>query len=127
VLDVATGTNVDGPIDRARYSPVAWLPGGSAFYYVRRLPPRGLPENEHQYHRRIWLHQLGTDPATDVEIFGTGRDPRSYYGVGVSREGRWLIVCSLGPGLAATPGRQLGDPANRLTERGAVCRPPLRR
>lgn len=26
VLDVATGEVVDGPIDRARYSPVAWLP-----------------------------------------------------------------------------------------------------
>ena len=42
VLDVATGSVVDGPIDRARYSPVAWLPGGEAFYYVRRLPPAQL-------------------------------------------------------------------------------------
>ena len=38
VMDVATGELVDGPIDRCRYSPVAWLPGGEAFYYVRRLP-----------------------------------------------------------------------------------------
>ena len=43
VLDVATGELVDGPIDRARYSPVAWLPGGEAFYYVRRLPPESSP------------------------------------------------------------------------------------
>ena len=63
VLDVATGELVDGPIDRARYSPVAWLPGGEAFYYVRRLPPEELPEDESQYHRRVWLHPLGT-PAT---------------------------------------------------------------
>ncbi len=27
VLDATTGEVVDGPIDRARYSPVAWLPG----------------------------------------------------------------------------------------------------
>ena len=40
VMDVATGEPVDGPIDRARYSPVAWLPGGEAFYYVRRLRAR---------------------------------------------------------------------------------------
>src|SRR5438270_510717 len=26
VLDVATGQNIDGPIDRCRYSPVGWLP-----------------------------------------------------------------------------------------------------
>ena len=97
VMDVATGQDVDGPIDRARYSPVAFLPGGQAYYYVRRLDPAGLPEDEQQYHRRVWLHRLGTDPQTDVEIFGAGQDPRSYYGVGVSRDGRWLTVtCATG-------------------------------
>ena len=60
VLDVATGEVVDGPIDRARYSPVAWLPGGEAFFYVRRLAPELLPADEVQYHRRVWLHRLGT-------------------------------------------------------------------
>ena len=39
VIDVVTGALVDGPIDRARYSPVAWLPGAEAYYYVRRLAP----------------------------------------------------------------------------------------
>ena len=92
VLDVTTGADVDGPIDRARYSPVAWLPGGRAFFYVRRQDPAGLPDDEAQYHRRVRLHRLGTDPETDVEIFGAGRDLRSYYGVRVSRNGRWLVV-----------------------------------
>jgi prolyl oligopeptidase len=92
VLDVASGERVDGPIDRARYSPVAWLPGGEAFYYVRRLPPEVLPQDEAQYHRRVWLHRLGTDAVDDVEVFGSGLDHTSYYGVSVSRDGRWLIV-----------------------------------
>lgn len=92
VLDVATGADVDGPIDRARYSPVSWLPGGRAFYYVRRQDPATLPEDERQYHRRVRLHRLGTDPVEDVEIFGAGLDVRSYFGVRVSRDGRWLVV-----------------------------------
>ncbi|PVU81936.1 S9 family peptidase [Cellulomonas sp. WB94] len=92
VLDVLTGERVDGPIDRARYSPVAWVPGGESFYYVRRLPPEQLPPDEQQYHRRVWLHRVGTDPATDVEVFGAGLDLTSYFGVSVSRDGRWLIV-----------------------------------
>jgi prolyl oligopeptidase len=92
VLDVTTGEEVDGPIDRTRYSPVAWLPGGTSFYYVRRLPPEELPESERQFHRRVRLHTLGTDPAEDVEIFGAGLDLRSYLGVRVSRDGRWLVV-----------------------------------
>jgi prolyl oligopeptidase len=92
VLDVATGEQVEGPIDRARYSPVAWLPGGEGYYYVRRLDPACLPEDEQQYHRRVWFHRLGTDPATDAEIFGAGLDIRSYYGASVSRDGRWLTI-----------------------------------
>ena len=92
VLDVATGVQVEGPIDRARYSPVAWLPGAEGYYYVRRLDPAGLPEAEQQYHRRVWFHRLGTDPADDAEIFGAGLDIRSYYGASVSLDGRWLIV-----------------------------------
>ena len=93
VLDVATGELVDGPIDRARYSPVAWLPGGEAFYYVRRLPPEELPQDEAQYHRRVWLHRLGTPGRpTTSRCSATGLDHTNYYGVSVSRDGRWLIV-----------------------------------
>jgi len=92
VLDVATGEVVDGPVDRARYSPVAWLPGGEAFFYVRRLAPELLPEDERQYHRRVWLHRVGTSPDEDVEVFGAGQPITSYFGVSVSRDGRWLVV-----------------------------------
>jgi prolyl oligopeptidase len=92
VLDVATGEVVDGPIDRTRYSPVAWLLGGQAYYYVRRVAPDLVPEDEQQFHRRIWLHRVGTDPAQDVMVFGDGLDMTNYYGVHCSWDGRWLAV-----------------------------------
>jgi prolyl oligopeptidase len=92
VMDVASGQIVDGPIDRCRYSPVAWLPGGKAFYYVRRLPADAVPPGEHQYHRRVYLHQLGASPENDVMFFGAEMEKTNYYGVSVSRDGRWLTV-----------------------------------
>jgi len=92
VMDVATGEVVDGPIDRCRYSGVAWLPGGKAFYYVRRLPPDAVPDGEAQYHRRVYLHVVGTPAESDTEVFGAGRDKMTYYGSSVSRDGRWLMV-----------------------------------
>jgi prolyl oligopeptidase len=92
VLDVASGENVDGPVDRCRYSPVAWLPGGDELYYVRRLAPWAVPAGEEQFHRRVYRHRVGTDPGFDVEVFGAGLDPTNYYGVTVSRDGRWLVV-----------------------------------
>ncbi|NJP98119.1 S9 family peptidase [Nonomuraea sp. FMUSA5-5] len=92
VIDVATGDRVEGPIDRCRYSPIAWLPGGEAFYYVRRLPSTEVPENEAQFHRRVYLHRVGTSTEDDVMIFGQGLKMTNYYGVSVSRDGRWLQV-----------------------------------
>ncbi|MFB9834452.1 prolyl oligopeptidase family serine peptidase [Actinoallomurus acaciae] len=93
VMDIATGERVEGPIDRCRYTPVAWLPGGEAFYYVRRLPADQVPAGEDQYHRRVYLHRIGTDPETDdVMIFGAGLEKTNYYGVSVSRDGNWLTL-----------------------------------
>jgi prolyl oligopeptidase len=99
VMDVATGDIVDGPIDRCRYSPVGWLPGGESFYYVRRLPTADVPDGEEQYHRRVWLHRVGTDAATDALVFGTGFDKTTFFAASVSMDGHWLIV-SASPGTA---------------------------
>jgi prolyl oligopeptidase len=92
VMDVVSGERVDGPIDRTRYSPIAWLPGGEAYYYVRRLAPDLLPHDEVQHHRRVWLHRVGSDSADDVLVFGEGQDKTNYYGVSVSMDGRWLTI-----------------------------------
>ncbi|MFI6478934.1 prolyl oligopeptidase family protein [Nonomuraea sp. NPDC050663] len=94
IIDVATGAQIEGPIDRCRYSPVAWLPGGEAFYYVRRLPATEVPEGESQFHRRVYLHRVGTSTEDDVMIFGEGLKMTNYYGVSVSMDGRWLLIQS---------------------------------
>ena len=48
-----------GCVPRIGWAPVE--PGGESYYYVRRLDPAGLPEDEQQYHRRVWFHRVGTD------------------------------------------------------------------
>ncbi len=94
VMDVETGEVIDGPIDRCRFTPIAWLLGGDAFYYVRRIAPELLPEAERHFHRRVYLHRLGLSPHDDVEVFGAGMTMTNYYGASVSRDGRWLQVSS---------------------------------
>jgi prolyl oligopeptidase len=92
VLDVTTGEVVDGPVDRCRYSPVAWLPGGEELFYVRRLAPDQVPAGEEQFHRRVWRHRVGAPAEDDVLVHGEGSDPTTYFSVHTSRDGRWLIV-----------------------------------
>jgi len=91
VLDVATGELVEGPIDRCRYSSVAWLPGGEEFYYVRKVGLGEVPEGEEDFHRRVWRHRVGSTEDVLVEAPGLYED-HTYYGVRVSRDGRWLVV-----------------------------------
>ena len=92
VLDVVTGEALDGPVDRCRYSPVAWEPSGEALFYVRRLAPGDVPAGEEQFHRRVWRHVVGSDPATDALVWGEGLELTNYYGCSVSQDGRWLLV-----------------------------------
>ncbi len=92
VMDVATAERIDGPIDRCRYSPVAWIPGGDSFYYVRTLPPEVLPESEQGFHRRVMLHHVGNSADDDPIVFGSGMTMTNYYGVEVSKDGRWLEI-----------------------------------
>ena len=92
VMAVDTGEPVDGPIDRCRYSSLAWTPDGRGLYYVRRLPPSEVPAGEEAFHRRVLFHRLGADPETDELVFGDGRDPTAYYAVQVSVDGRWLLI-----------------------------------
>ncbi|MEU6780104.1 prolyl oligopeptidase family serine peptidase [Nonomuraea angiospora] len=86
VRDVDTGAVVDGPIGGCRYSAVAWLPGGAAFYYVR-------------FHEGVYLHRIGD--AADVPVFTRGP---LRYGVQISADGRWLTISAGGSLWLAEPG-----------------------
>ncbi|MEJ3655400.1 prolyl oligopeptidase family serine peptidase [Actinomycetes bacterium KLBMP 9759] len=93
VLDVDTGEDIEAPIDRCRYSAVAWLPGGEAFYFVRMVDESDAPAGEQAFHRRVWLHRVGTPSTQDVLVEGPALyTDHTYYGVQVSRDGRWLLV-----------------------------------
>lgn len=106
VMDVGTGQVVDGPIDRCRYAPVAWLSDGKAFFYVRS--------------RQVRLHRLGT-PAEDDAVICAG--DRSY-GLGISPDGRWLTISAAAPGgndlwLADLSASPADHPMLRVIQEGA--------
>jgi prolyl oligopeptidase len=129
VMDVTTGEHAEEPIDRCRYTEVAWLPGGKSFYYVRRLPPEAVPADEAQYHRRVYLHTVGTPAGADTLIFGEGRDKTDFYQVSVSWDGRWLVImASQGTSprtdvwLADLAASSPGAPALRVVQEGVDAR-----
>lgn len=72
VLEVDTGEVVDGPIDRCRYSPVAWCADGQSFYFVRSS--------------RLCLHRIGCPD--DAQVL----PGEAEYGLEISADGRWLAI-----------------------------------
>ena len=93
VLDVETGARIEGPIDRVRFTPIGWLPGGDELVYVRRLPAEAVPAGEAGFHRRVWRHKVGSDPdQSDVLLHGEGRAAAMLYDLCVSDDGRWLVI-----------------------------------
>jgi len=92
VRDVATGRDLPDEIARTRACSLAWFPDGKGFYYTRYPTAGAVPAGEEKYHRSVFRHRLGDDPARDEKIFGAGRDLKDWPGVQLSPSGRWLVV-----------------------------------
>ena len=92
VRDVATGRDLPDEIARTRACSLAWFPDGKGFYYTRYPTAGTVPDGEEKYHRSVFRHRLGDDPARDEKIFGAGRDLKDWPGVTLSPNGRWLVV-----------------------------------
>ena len=82
LLDVATRKDLPDRLPRARYFGLSLKPDKSGFYYSRHEP----------HGPRVYYHAMGTDPASDVEIFGEGYGPEKIIGAGLSEEGRYLLI-----------------------------------
>ncbi|WP_067184302.1 prolyl oligopeptidase family serine peptidase [Microtetraspora niveoalba] len=113
VMDVRTRRVLDGPIGPCRYSPVAWLPGGAGFFYVRTEP------------RGVFLHRAGVP---DVPVLS--REGVASYGLEISGDGRWLVVSAMrGPGndlwLADLAGSRPEEPDLRVVQEGVDARTAL--
>jgi prolyl oligopeptidase len=92
VIDVARAAMLPDTIERTRAASVAWLPDASGFYYTRYPRPGEVPAGQEVYHRHVFFHRLGEDPAADPRVFGEGREPEDWPSVSISRDGRWLLI-----------------------------------
>jgi prolyl oligopeptidase len=91
VLDVDSGRLHPERIAHTRAADVAWLPDGGAFYYTRFPAVGQVPAGEEHYHRAVFLHRLGDNPAADPLIFQPA-EKEFWPGVSLSPDGRWLLI-----------------------------------
>lgn len=83
VLDVNERRDLPDRLPRGLYASISWKKDGSGFYYSRAR--RGVG-------RRIYFHALGTDAASDPEIFGVGYRPENGIFPYASEDGNYLLA-----------------------------------
>lgn len=92
IIDTATGKSLPDNIERTRAASIAWKLDNSGFFYTR-YPKKGeVPDGEELYHRRVFYHALGSNPANDPLIFGKELAAEDWPGVDLSNDGRWLLI-----------------------------------
>ena len=91
VMDVTTGRQLPDRIPHTRAADVGWLPDDSGFYYTRYPAPGEVPGGEEHYHRALFFHRLGADPAED-RLVHRPAVKEHWPGVSLSPDGQWLII-----------------------------------
>lgn len=92
VRDVETGQDLRDVVTRTKFSDVLWRRDSRAFYYTRMPAPDDVPPKEGQYHRRVFLHVLGTSVVDDLMIYGQGRPKIESMWVGSSTDERHAFL-----------------------------------
>ena len=86
VHDLETGATLPDVITRAKFTSVAWRGDSRSFYYTRMPNPEDVPKEERQYHRRVYLHVLGTLVIDDVLVYGQSRPTLESMWLGTSTD-----------------------------------------
>nr|HEX4318429.1 prolyl oligopeptidase family serine peptidase [Kofleriaceae bacterium] len=93
VFDIATRANLADELTGTKYSGASWGRDGTGFYYTY-VPPIGgdVTVAERPGFAELRYHAIGAAQAADVVVRGATRDPQSFLGGGISRDGHWLMA-----------------------------------
>ncbi|MBA3818840.1 MAG: S9 family peptidase [Deltaproteobacteria bacterium] len=93
VHDLASGKDLPDTLPGTKYSGASWTPDGKAFYYTW-VPPVSdkVTIADRPGFAELRLHRLGSEPANDPIVREATRNPQTFLGGGISRDGHWLVV-----------------------------------
>jgi prolyl oligopeptidase len=74
IMDVKTKELFPEQIDRCWFASPSWLPDGKSFLY-NRLNSSDVHDEERELNSKTFLHQVGTDPSTDRDVFSRATNP----------------------------------------------------
>ncbi|HWO76445.1 MAG TPA: prolyl oligopeptidase family serine peptidase [Bacillus sp. (in: firmicutes)] len=69
VRDIDSGNDLDDLIKWARFTPIAWAPDHSGFFYSRFPEPGTVNEEDQGNYNKVYFHKLGTSQDQDQLIY----------------------------------------------------------
>lgn len=93
VRDVATGNDSGDEIRWVKFSPIAWLPDASGFFYCRYdAPEPGQELSGTNYFQKLYFHQLGRPQSDDTLIYQRDDEKEWGFSPTVSEDGSLLVI-----------------------------------
>ena len=83
IFDVDERSDLPDQLPKARYFGVSIKPDNSGFYYTKHDNIKG---------GRVYYHEMGTDLADDMKLFGEGYGPEKILFASLSEDGRYLLI-----------------------------------
>lgn len=91
VKDIASNTYLNDKVLYVKFSGASWFDDG--FFYSRFPEPKdGNDFSAANEHHSIYYHKLGTEQTEDVLVFINEKEPKLYYGVGLTEHQEYLFL-----------------------------------
>lgn len=93
VRDVATGKDTQDEVRWVKFSPIAWLPNASGFFYCRYDEPApGQELSAVNYFQKLYFHRLGEQQSADTLIYSRDDEKEWGFSPTVTDDGRYLVI-----------------------------------
>lgn len=95
VRDVATGQDTQDEIRWVKFSPIAWMPDASGFFYCRYDEPvAGQELSGVNYFQKLYFHRLGETQSTDTLVYNRDDEKEWGFSPTVTDDGRYLVIAN---------------------------------
>ena len=92
VLSVTGDEEYDDVLRWVKFTPAAWLPDGSGFFYARYPEPGAMPDAPPSTHHRVYWHRLGAAQEEDVLVYARPDNPDLGFQPAITEDGDYLIL-----------------------------------
>lgn len=92
VRDLSTGSDTPDRLSWVKFTPIAWTPDNSGFFYTRYPAPGTVHQGDRTHFQKVYLHRLGQAQSADQLVFSDDEQKHLGYSAKVSHDRKHLLL-----------------------------------